>query len=105
MNAITDTIKNFDFNKFNWREAVSGPDGKSSVGKWLCLCMGIALIIGTLICFTLLVIKHVSPAVQGDTLTVCFTFIGTQFAAILAYLKYNKDLEIKSGVEHGRTQS
>lgn len=97
-------IKSFDFSKFSWKEATVGPDGKSSAGKFLCFWMGIVLILGTLICFVLLVIKNVSPIVGSDTLTICFAFIGTQFAAILAYLGVNKNLDIKKNSQENDTK-
>lgn len=100
-------IKNFDFNKFNWKEAVAGPDGKSSAGKMLCFWYGLALIFGTVLCFVLLVMKHTSAIVTESALNNCFLFIGVQMPLTLGYLLSNKNLEIKAdpnkkpGVEPG----
>jgi len=88
-------IKNFDFNKFNWKEACAGPDGKSSAGKMLCFWYGLALILGTLVCFVLLILKNTSTLVTESTLNNCFLFIGVQMPLVLGYLLGNKNLEIK----------
>lgn len=90
-----DKVKNFNFNKFNWKEACAGPDGKSSVGKMLCFWYGLALITGTLICFALLILKHTSPIVTENALNNCFLFIGVQMPLVLGYLLGNKNFEIK----------
>lgn len=98
MNLITDEIKklkSFDFTKFSWTEAVCGPDGKSSAGKMICFWYGLVLIFGTILCFTLLVLRHTSAVVTESSLNNCFLFIGVQMAMVLGYLLGNKNFEIK----------
>ena len=75
---IINTVKNFDFNKFNWREAVAGPDGKSSVGKMLCFWYGIALIILTVIAGILFFVKSVDQAGINNI----FLFVGIQMPKV-----------------------
>lgn len=92
---IINQVKKFDFNKFNWREACNGPDGKSSAGKFICFIYGIILVIGTLICFTVFIVKQASPILTESSLNNGFLFIGLQMPIVLGYLLKNKDLEIK----------
>lgn len=86
-----DKIKNFDFNHFNWKEAVAGPDGKSSAGKALCWWYGVALIALTVIAGVLYFFKSVDQAGINNI----FIFVGLQMPIVLGYLLSNKNLEIK----------
>lgn len=88
---ILSTIKNFDFKKFHWQEAVSGPDGKSSAGKMLCWLYGVALTVLTAIAGILYFIKTVDQAGINNI----FIFVGIQMPVVLSYLLTNKNLEIK----------
>ena len=81
----------FDFNKFNWKEAVSGPDGKSSVGKMLAFWYGVALIVLTFAAGILYFVKEMD---KGDIQNI-FLFVGTQMPIVLGYLLGNKNLENK----------
>ena len=89
---VINKIKNFDFNKFNWKEAVAGPDGKSSAGKMLCWLYGLSLILLTCIAGILYLLRWVDQSGINNI----FIFVGLQMPIVLGYLLSNKNLEIKS---------
>lgn len=79
----------FDFSKFNWKEATSDINGKSSVGLFICYWYGLSLILLTVISGACYFIKWIEKADINNILI----FVGVQMPLVLTYLFGRKSLD------------
>jgi len=94
MSAIIEAVKKFDYKRFHWREACSGPDGKSSAGRFLCFWFGVVLILLSFLGGLLYCIKWVNSSQINNI----FIFVGLMMPIVLGYLLGNKNLDNKTTI-------
>jgi hypothetical protein len=72
----------FDFSKFNWKEATSNKNGKSSVGLFICFWYAASLIFLTVISGITYFIKWIDK----NSINNILLFVGVQMPIVLTYL-------------------
>ena len=91
ISQVKEDFKNFNIQKFNWREFVKNSSGIPSAGLFIAFWFGITLLFLFIpITLFLLIAHRVNALVSSDLINNLLLFIGTQISVVLTYLSVHK---------------